>query len=229
MNGALGCLSSQQISTTTYKDQAYQVIKEAILYRRLKVGEIYSQDNICNQLNISRTPVREALLELSKEGYVSFLRGKGIMVTPIESKEATDIVELRKILEIAGCRLAAERATQEQMDEIKKHLCSMEYGITQNDGPEELYKVDRRFHRSIFLAAGNTWLLDTVEKCRDHYLRVESQTAFNTREMCQEVLKEHYEIYHAICARNEDEAVRAMTIHLDRTCERTLYLSENKR
>ena len=55
-------------ATPSYKEQAYRLIKEAILFNRFRVGAIYSQDDICKELGISRTPVREALLELQKDG-----------------------------------------------------------------------------------------------------------------------------------------------------------------
>lgn len=226
MDNILGNTELQQLYTTTYKNQANQIIKEAILYRKLREGEIYSQDSICSKLNISRTPVREALLELSREGYISFLRGRGIRVLPVDRKEASDIIELRRILEIAGCMYATERATQVQIEEIKRQLDSMETGIYQNVDKIELYKMDRCFHRSIFLATGNTWLLDVVERCRDHYLRFESQTGFDTYETKQQILSEHYEIYRAIYARDVSAAVRAMEIHLDRSTNRTFALQE---
>ena len=59
---------SDPISSHTYKEQAYRLIKDAIIYRKMKVGVVYSQDGICADMQISRTPVREALLELQQEG-----------------------------------------------------------------------------------------------------------------------------------------------------------------
>ena len=82
-----GLLGDGRIHTATYKKQAYDLIKDAILYNRFRVDAIYSQEAICNELGISRTPVREALLELQKEGYVSFSRGKGVKVVPMTRQE----------------------------------------------------------------------------------------------------------------------------------------------
>ena len=77
-------------ATPSYKEQAYRLIKEAILFNRFRVGAIYSQDDICKELGISRTPVREALLELQKDGYVSFSRGKGVQVVPVSDRDARE-------------------------------------------------------------------------------------------------------------------------------------------
>ena len=81
-------LGTRKIHTETYKNQAYDLIKNAILYNRFRVDAIYSQEAICTELGISRTPVREALLELQKEGYVSFARGKGVKVVPVTEQDA---------------------------------------------------------------------------------------------------------------------------------------------
>lgn len=74
-------------NTPSFKEQAYALIKDAILFNRFRVGAIYSQEAICTELGISRTPVREALLELQKDGYVSFCRGKGVQVVPVSWRQ----------------------------------------------------------------------------------------------------------------------------------------------
>ena len=67
----------------TYKEQAYQQIKDAILFNRFRIGAIYSQESICKELGISKTPLREALLELQTDGYVTFCRGRGVLIQPV--------------------------------------------------------------------------------------------------------------------------------------------------
>ena len=102
-------------ATPSYKEQAYRLIKEAILFNRFRVGAIYSQDDICKELGISRTPVREALLELQKDGYVSFSRGKGVQVVPVSDRDARDILETRMYIECINAKLAANRAAQRDL------------------------------------------------------------------------------------------------------------------
>ena len=98
-----------QIKTPTYKEQAYQLIKEAVLYQKFQTNAIYSQEAICQELGISRTPVREALLELQKEGYIHFCRGKGIQIVELDDKAIRDILEMRLYLEGIVAELAAKR------------------------------------------------------------------------------------------------------------------------
>ena len=210
------------ISTSTYKDQSYEMIKNAILYRKLKVGEIYSQDSICSELGISRTPVREALLELSKEGYITFLRGRGIMVVPVDPHEADDIIELRTILELSAVELAASRINDTQLDGLVALTKQMREAITEQNSSEELYKTDRAFHKAVCSASGNSWIVKSVENCRDHYLRVETQTAFNDIEGAEMVLNEHEAILEALRARDPEKAAHAMRKHLENSYDRSI-------
>ena len=114
-------------ATPSYKEQAYRLIKEAILFNRFRVGAIYSQDDICKELGISRTPVREALLELQKDGYVSFSRGKGVQVVPVSDRDARDILETRMYIECINAKLAANRAAQRDLQAMRESLDRLLY------------------------------------------------------------------------------------------------------
>lgn len=218
----LGLLtSSDGIMPMTIKKQAYELIKDAILYRRLKEGVIYSQDAICNELKISRTPVREALLELQQEGYVSIMRGKGIEVVPVTRKRAKDIVEARYYLELNGSRLAALRRTEDQLSAMRELWEQLKRKSIHSD-VRTSYQLDRQFHRAIFSATGNSWMQEEIEKLRDNFLRVETQSAFSNPQQAMEVVSEHEKILLAIQAGDPDSAEAAMKNHLDKTAKRTV-------
>ena len=213
---------NDSISTPTYKEQAYDLLKEAILYRRLKMGEVYAQDGLCAALKISRTPVREALLELQKEGYITFLRGRGIKVHSLTRKEAADIVEMRGIIEQSGAELATLRIGAEALTCMQKNLQEMRVAIQPQPDAAALYKLDRRFHRYIFEAAGNQKLLEAVEALRDQFLRFETLDAFSSPDKCCAGADEHEAIYRAIAAGDAALAKEMMREHLSRTYERTI-------
>lgn len=217
----IGLLNGSAIAPVTMKQQAYELIKDAILYRRLQIGITYSQDALCSELNISRTPVREALLELQQEGYIAFMRGKGIQVIPVTRKRAQDIVEARYYLELSGARLAAQRRTAAQIEALEQLLLEQE-SRCHDRAVRASYQLDRKFHREIFLASGNTWMLEEIEKLRDHFLRIETQSAFDSPEQAERVILEHRGILTAICAGDEKRAEEAMRYHLDCTAKRTL-------
>ena len=205
----------------TYKEMAYQLIKEAILYQRLKAGEVYSQDGLCTDFGINRTPVREALLELQKEGHINFLRGRGIEIVPITRKQAEDIVEMRFIIELAGSELAAQRRTKQHLDQLKANIDEMEVNMREAD-PVFMYKLDRKFHIHLFEAADNERMLEAIENLRDQFLKLETLDAFNNPQKSLQVLQEHQKIFDAVLSGDAVLANSAMKHHLDNTYKRTV-------
>ena len=126
------------VKTLTYKEQAYELIKDAVLFNRFRIGAIYSQDEICEELGISRTPVREALLELQKEGYVAFARGRGVKVVPVTDEIAKDILEIRLLTEQNNAYLAAARANDQSVKDIFNCLQNLEDQLEIRDGINNL-------------------------------------------------------------------------------------------
>lgn len=214
-------LGGGYIQTNTYKEQAYELIKDAVLYNRFRVGAVYSQEAICSELGISRTPVREALLELQKEGYVCFSRGKGVKVVPVTEKAAKDILEMRVFLEKNNARLAASRGTKEDINTIQDCLHTLNSKLELRDS-RLLYRIDHKFHRSIALATHNEWMHRETCMILDNYLRFEIKSVYNNSIDAQVVMEEHQAIQDAIKSRNPDKAELAMNRHLTNSFKRTL-------
>ena len=214
-------LGTRKIHTETYKNQAYDLIKNAILYNRFRVDAIYSQEAICTELGISRTPVREALLELQKEGYVSFARGKGVKVVPVTEQDAGDILEARIFLESHNAKLAAERGTDKEkqanmdcLSELKQNLSSLDSRL--------LYRIDHQFHRLVADASHNGWFSRQTSLILDHYLRFEVKSVYNNSIDGKLVYKEHLAIGEAIFKNQPEKAALAMQHHLSNSYTRTL-------
>lgn len=209
------------IKQTSLKEQAYLLIKDAILYRRLQPGVVYSQETLGQELAISRTPIREALLELQSQRYISFVRGRGFEVRSLSKKEAADIIEMREQIEIIGARFAAERITNEQIKKLEDSLEDM-LKKAQHKHTKTLYHVDYDFHNIIFEATGNSWLRGTIKNLRDQFLRVETQSAFDQTETTMEVYREHKAIVDALKKHDADAAAKAMEDHMRITYNRTV-------
>ena len=208
-------------NTPSFKEQAYALIKDAILFNRFRVGAIYSQEAICTELGISRTPVREALLELQKDGYVSFCRGKGVQVVPVSQTMAHDILEARLYAERVNAELAAVRATQQERDYLVQTLKDLQENLEGRDGPL-LYRVDHRFHRGVAAAAHNQLMYRQSEVLLDHYLRFEVKSVYNNSIDGKIVFEEHVAILDAIQSGNGERAKQAMEKHLTNSYRRTV-------
>lgn len=208
-------------NTPSFKEQAYALIKDAILFNRFRVGAIYSQEAICTELGISRTPVREALLELQKDGYVSFCRGKGVQVVPVSQTMAHDILEARLYAERVNAELAAVRATQQERDYLVQTLKDLQENLEGRDG-QLLYRVDHRFHRGVAAAAHNQLMYRQSEVLLDHYLRFEVKSVYNNSIDGKIVFEEHVSILDAIQSGNGERAKQAMEKHLTNSYRRTV-------
>lgn len=219
---ATGIFSDQpHIVTPTYKQQAYDLIKDAIIYQRFRADAIYSQEGICQELGISRTPVREALLELQKEGYVYFYRGKGIKIVSIGADDIYDILEIRLYTERICASLAAQRATKKDLEKMSGFLDEIKKNLDSKDGVM-LYHLDHQFHRALAEASHNSWLLRNIEDILDNYLRFEVKTVYNNLIDANSVLDEHRAIYEAVKSGNSEKAQQAAERHLERSYNRTL-------
>ena len=210
-----------QVKTPTYKEQAYKLIKEAVLYQKFKPDAIYSQEAICQELGISRTPVREALLELQKEGYLLFCRGKGIQIVSLDQKAIHDILEMRVYLEKATAELAARRATEADVNEIAVCLDAQHQHLNSQD-INLCYRLDHAFHRAVARASHNDLLYQALDEVLDHYLRFEVLTIYESYSGASAIWTEHNAIYSAIRAHDPAEAYKAAELHLQDAYKRTL-------
>lgn len=205
----------------SYKDIAYERIKDAILFNRFRIGAIYSQESICRELGISKTPLREALLELQTDGYVSFCRGRGVLIQPVSYEKAHDILETRITMEPICAQLAAQRADEEDRQKMKNLLTSLQEGLPSEDG-QRLYRIDHSFHRMVIKASHNEMFYRFLDVILDHYLRFEVKSVYNNSIDARKVYMEHRKVYEAIAAGDEKKAYKAMETHLKNSFARTL-------
>lgn len=205
----------------SYKDIAYERIKDAILFNRFRIGAIYSQESICRELGISKTPLREALLELQTDGYVSFCRGRGVLIQPVSYEKAHDILEARITMEPICAQLAAQRADEEDRQKMKNLLTSLQEGLPSEDG-QRLYRIDHSFHRMVIKASHNEMFYRFLDVILDHYLRFEVKSVYNNSIDARKVYMEHRKVYEAIAAGDEKKAYKAMETHLKNSFARTL-------
>ena len=213
-----GIGSLRPINAETYTTQTYNFLRAAILRRELKEGEVYSQDQISAMLNVSRTPVREALLALQKEGYVRFLRGRGFEVVPQDEKEVGYIAEARMIVEKGVAGLAARRVSERQIERMAENIAAQESCIANSeDFDGQLFiQLDEMFHREILEASDNTHLSKITDDMRSQWVRSGYMIVLYSNHQ-QEILREHKAIYEAICARDAAAAEQAMAEHLGNT------------
>lgn len=157
------------MTSTTSKSTIYREIRRSIIMGHRKPGERLDVNQIAHQYNTSITPLRDALQMLTQEGLVTIKPRSGYFVTRMTLKQLRDMMELRKILEIAAVERAAPRITPEQIRELR----SVHAGYTGDD--DESYDrytdENRRFHYTLALASGNVELAETIGRLHDRLAR----------------------------------------------------------
>jgi DNA-binding GntR family transcriptional regulator len=150
------------IDTKDIKGKVYKTLKEKIINLDFKPGEILSDRKLSEYLNVSRTPVREALNLLVKENYVRHSPGRGFWVNEISLKNVTDMYEVRKALETAALKEAARLDVTKDVARIDK-LLKHHKKIIMNFRPQGKFLEDAEFHKALVMMSGNKYLFEILE------------------------------------------------------------------
>jgi DNA-binding GntR family transcriptional regulator len=137
-------------------EHAYRLIEEQIVTLRLKPGDILSEQMLSANLRIGRTPIREALQRLAREGLVTILPRKGILVSDLNPRNQLLLLEVRRELERLLSRAGAERATAEQRDKLVAVADGMDRAARTNDDIAFM-RLDRAFNQLMVEAAHNDY------------------------------------------------------------------------
>jgi DNA-binding GntR family transcriptional regulator len=164
------------------------------------------------ELNLGRTPIREALQRLAFENLVVILPRRGTIVADLNISDLQKVFELRLELEASAVRFAAERATAEQITEMDR-LFATSGDIIRNGDYHQLIRLDIESHRLFAQAAHNEFLAETLERLYTHVLRL-WYVSLHKVERLQEAIQEHHDIILAIKARDAERAAEIMRAHV---------------
>jgi DNA-binding GntR family transcriptional regulator len=193
-------------------DDVYERLMAAILDGRISPGDRLIQDKLAEDLMVSRTPVREALLRLEKEGTVELAPVRGYVVTSPTRDELTQIYQAREAVEVYAARLVAEAGPG-----ALEHVTA---AIASADPPHasivESFNANRRLHRSIVEASGNRVLRDLFDAVwnRSSALRLFAELCVQEHPVSQTVAAMHDEVLQALASGDPDVAAKAMTVHI---------------
>jgi DNA-binding GntR family transcriptional regulator len=194
---------------------AYEKIRDSILEGHLKPGELYTEMNLARELGISRTPVREALLELSAQGLITFLPRKGIRVNYFTYRDIEEVFELRECIELAVVEKLASNAQVLDLSKAQRALESQRKAKDKNDSMKFL-KDDRTFHLTLSKLTGNQRIVAIMENIRDMIQMMGFEALTRPRRM-EEVINEHQDVLDFILKGEKVRARKAMKYHLDRS------------
>lgn len=151
-------------------DKAYQLIRHKIITLELPPQTAIDEQALMQDLQVGRTPIREALQRLAAEGLVFLAPRRGMFVSEISITDLQKIFELRLVLEGFSARLAAQRATETQLAAMEALM--RELNKTSNQDGKALMAIDERFHELLYQAADNQFLADTLRRLHAQSFRV---------------------------------------------------------
>ncbi|MEX1080290.1 MAG: GntR family transcriptional regulator [Homoserinimonas sp.] len=208
-NSVLQRLDSRELSLT---ERTIDALREAIRNGSLKPGELYSVYQIAEDLGVSRSPVREALLRLAETGMVRFERNKGFRVVIPGPKALAEMISVRIALEVPAARRAATVAKGSDDHGLLAVCTAMKKAAA--DQNELLFMVhDQRLHAIILELAGNSYVQRIIENLRDATRLVGASTIKGSRTL-DAVFQEHLPIVNAIVTGESAAAAHAMEEHL---------------
>ena len=198
--------------TDNLTEQSKKIIRNAIIYGELKLGESISEIGICNKFGLQKTPVREALIILSFEGLVKKVRRRGSFVFDITVKEIEQIAELRYLLEEFALKKSFVTNKNELLSELNSIYQKMEVASKTKDYIKYL-DLDTEFHRAFFKYCDNDYLKSNydnlsskVEALRFYVVQIAIESG--------EGLKSHKQIIDSIESNDNEQLSRILKEHL---------------
>jgi DNA-binding GntR family transcriptional regulator len=193
-------------------DDAAQTLREAILSGRMAAGARLRQTDLADQLGISRTPIREALVRLKAEGLVELLPGGGVQVKVLDLDEAVEMYDLREVLDGLAARLAAGRADAATIARLDKALARQRECVERRNAAQ-WFPAHVDFHGEILRAAANRHLarLSAVVRLSIRHFH---PLLLRTDHRLEHAYREHRAIYDAIRTHDGEGAERLARAHI---------------
>lgn len=152
-------------------DRAYVELRDRIVTMQLVPGTVLREDELMREMEVGRTPLREAVKRLALENLVAVQPRRGTFVAEVEAADIVNITEVRAELEGYAAELAAQRLDENHRAAAEALLREVE-GLAAPDDPDWLMRFDERIHRFTWEAAGNPYLGETLERYFTHSLRI---------------------------------------------------------
>ena len=193
--------------TSTFADRAYAALKNVILSLDIyeQPGEVrLDERQLANDLGISRTPVREAMAQLEREGFVRSVPRRGIYVVRKTKQEVIELITAWAALESMAARLITQKATDQEIAELRKMFTKFENGEL-HARLDEYSEVNIEFHQAIIRMSRNRVLIDLAENLFTHMRMIRRKT-IGEDDRADRSIRDHMNIIHALEARDTERA-----------------------
>lgn len=199
----------------TLQALAYDRIKGLMIAGELDFDSIYSTNQFAEILGVSRTPVREALLQLSAEGLLTSMQGRGFKIKKFSENRIKEFFETRQMIESYIIRQLVDSSIELNISELDEIMIQMKNCADTGDIYGFL-ETDKAFHMNLIRRYGNQLLVSIMENIRD-LIAIFGRKALANPGRIHEVIKEHQEIIQALKQNNKQKAAESIKYHLAAT------------
>jgi len=211
------------------RDKVYSILSKAIFRGDLKPGQRLVESKLAILMKVSRTPIREAIIELVQKGLAVPSPPRGVKVAPLPTtEELTEFYDINSVLRGLAARKAARNITPLQIKNLQEIILQSEQSLREGS-LKEIFKLNKKFHQIIEKSSNNKeliFLLDNVyERSRERFSEILSR-----KERQKESIKEHKAILEALIKKDEELAEQLMKKHIENGKEdllKQIELQEN--
>lgn len=216
------------ITKVSFKQQVYDYLKDAIVRGKLAVGTVYSEQMIADELQVSRTPVREAIQLLKHENLVEIYSNRGFGVKKISTADIEEIIEARIAVEGFGIRKLARECQSDMAADVLDRMaaCIEETKKAAALGQQyEFTTADVAFHQIVVSFTKNPYLLKIADMIRAKQEQATVHSLHDADRMAK-AMREHERILQCIRVGDEEAAIRAFEEHMEVTRDILLAAEE---
>lgn len=182
------------------------------------------ETQLAEQLQVSRTPIREAMRQLQRDNLVTTDAGGGLRVTMMSVDDAAQLYDCRMALEQLSVQEACRQATSSQLEHLESLVTQAEQLVSQplvQQNSPQMLDLDYQFHRGIAESSGNFWLVTLLDQVFDKMALLRTQTTRHNPAVL-DIRSEHRQIFEAIAQRDNAKAIQAIQSHLLASKERVI-------
>jgi len=209
------------------REQVLRQLRSLILRNVVSGGERLYEEKLASEIGTSRTPVREALHVLEREGLVESIPRVGYVVKKLDLEEFEEIVEIRKAIECLAAIWAADKLTNAVLQDLKNNIKKSKELVRQGD-IKKFVDMDAVFHEIIAKASGKKRIYEMSQNLRGHMLFYRISSIY-VKEVAQRAIANHEGIVRAIESKNEEQIRQAIYSHLSQVRKDVLTYSFEKK
>ncbi len=198
----------------TARAYAYRIIRDNIISLELEPGSAFNDMEVSRQIGISRTPVREAVLQLCEESrIIEVFPQKGMRIALIDVELVEEARFLRLLLEKAVAELSCDMTVQSDIEQLRENV-KLQNFYMEEGSPKKLLELDNEMHRKLFSLCHKELTYNMCRRLAIHYDRIRSLSVNTVKD--RTIIEDHQKLIEAIAAKNKRGAAEIMERHLNR-------------